>query len=83
MARKSPVRSQMNSSVPSTHGNPGLYGSNKSPFDAPQSMGNGSIPTIFFQSMGEKVATTVSAGLADASGGNAREPGRGSRRFKA
>jgi len=76
MARKgSVVNSQMPKMRLSAHGNPGTYGHNHGPFDAPQSMGNGGIPTKFFEDM--PVASPRrqghSAGMADAAGGNNRE----------
>lgn len=79
MARRgssSTVRSQMPKMSLARQGNAGIYGHNKAPFTEPQSMGNGSIPTKFFDEMGEKPAAalrTASAGMADASGGNNRE----------
>jgi hypothetical protein len=45
---KAPIRTQMNSKVPSTTGSSGVYGHNTGPFSKPQSMGNGGIPTKFF-----------------------------------
>jgi len=41
---------------------PGIDGRNKAPFDKPQSMGNGGLPTRFFDGMPAKAATTVPAG---------------------
>lgn len=51
MARKSVVRSEMGGKVPSMTRNAGTYGHNVGPFTKPQSMGNGGIPTLFFETM--------------------------------
>lgn len=39
----------------------GIDGRNKAPFDKPQSMGNGGIPTKFFDGMSSKAATRTPA----------------------
>jgi hypothetical protein len=59
----------------------GEYGKNKGPFDKPQSMGNGSIPTKFFDGMSATKATTVNAGMGGTAGVN-RTANVGARRFK-
>ncbi len=57
---KNPVRSQMGGSAPSPMGvGGGMYGRNKGPFDAPQDMGGGGIPTKFFDGMSDSVAKTM------------------------
>ena len=43
-------------------GSGGRMGRNTAPFDTPQSMGNGSIPTKFYESMPVKTPTTLNAG---------------------
>ena len=59
----------------------GIDGRNKAPFDKPQSMGGGSIPTRFFDtSMSAKPATTSSAGASSVIGITKRNPSE--RRFK-
>jgi hypothetical protein len=54
----------------------GVYGHNKAPFDAPQSMGNGGVPTKFFDdTLPAKVGrTTVSGSGVPAS--NLMSPGK-------
>jgi len=59
----------------------GQYGSNKAPFDKPQSMGGGGIPTKFFDGMPSKTATTVNASMTGTAGANRTAP-VGNRRFK-
>ncbi len=55
-----PVRSQMGGDAPSPMGvGGGTYGQNKGPFDAPQDMGNGGIPTKFFDGTSVGVASTM------------------------
>ena len=49
MAKKTVVHSQMPQGMtPSTTDADGTYGRCTAPFDQPQSMGNGGIPTIFY-----------------------------------
>ncbi len=60
---------------------PGVDGRNKAPFDKPQSMGNGGIPTRFFDGMSEKEANTVNASMTGTAGAN-RTQAVGNRRFK-
>lgn len=43
----------------------GIQGRNKAPFDKPQSMGNGGIPTKFFDGMSAKPAKTSNAGMSE------------------
>lgn len=59
----------------------GTYGHNSAPFDKPQSMGNGSIPTKFMDGMKAKVAKTVNAGMTGTAGAN-RTASVGTRRFR-
>lgn len=62
-------------------GSGGTYGHNTAPFDKGQSMGNGSIPTKFYDGMSAKAATTVSAGMKGTAGANVTQK-VGTRRFK-
>lgn len=59
----------------------GMNGQNKAPFDKPQGMGGGSIPTRFFDAMPATAAKTVNAGMKGTSGANVTQP-VGTRRFK-
>jgi len=59
----------------------GQYGANKAPFDKGQSMGNGGIPTKFFDGMPTKEASTVNASMTGTAGAN-RTQAVGNRRFK-
>lgn len=59
----------------------GMYGANKAPFEKPQSMGNGGIPTKFFDSMSATPASTVNASMTGTAGANRTAP-VGNRRFK-
>jgi hypothetical protein len=63
MAKKrAAVRSEMGGAFPavSMTGGKGLYGRNKPPFGAPQSMGGGGIPTKFFdESVPHKAASSL------------------------
>lgn len=62
-------------------GRSGGAGENKAPFNKPQSMGNGTIPTKFFDtSMAARSATTVQAG--NVSPGVKGQPAIGNRRFR-
>lgn len=84
MARKSgTVRSQMSGGfkTPSMTGAAGRYGSSPAPFDKPQSMGNGGIPTKMFDtsvgtSAARKLTPTQTAGL------NSRAPRPGTTQRK-
>lgn len=42
-------------------GSGGTMGHNKAPFDKPQSMGNGGIPTVFYDDMSSKSAARTQA----------------------
>lgn len=59
----------------------GIDGRNKAPFDKPQSMGNGTIPTRFFDGMSATAAQTQNAGMGGVAGINRTQP-VGQRRFK-
>src|SRR5262245_3813802 len=59
----------------------GIDGHNKAPFDKPQSMGNGTIPTRFFDGMPSKAAKTVNASMTGTAGVN-RTQKVGNRRFR-
>lgn len=59
----------------------GQYGANKAPFDKGQSMGNGGIPTKFFDGMSGTAAKTVNASMTGTAGVN-RTAAVGNRRFK-
>lgn len=59
----------------------GQYGANKAPFDKGQSMGNGGIPTKFFDGMSSAAAKTVNASMTGTAGVNRTGP-VGTRRFK-
>ena len=59
----------------------GQYGANKAPFDKPQSMGGGGIPTKFYDSMSAKAAKTVNASMTGTAGVN-RTQKVGNRRFR-
>lgn len=48
MAKRTVINTQMPSMKTSTTQAPGEYGKNHAPFDQPQSMGNGGVPTQFF-----------------------------------
>lgn len=58
----------------------GINGRNKAPFDKPQGMGGGSIPTRFFDDMSAKPATTVQSGMVSPPIGATQNVGQ--RRFK-
>lgn len=58
----------------------GEFGANHAPFDKPQSMGNGSIKTKFFDPMSAKPAGTVNAGMSKPTA--SANPPVGQRRFK-
>ncbi len=59
----------------------GEMGKNHAPFDKPQSMGNGGIPTKFYETMPSKTAASVNAGMKGTAGVNVTQP-VGQRRFK-
>lgn len=58
----------------------GIHGHNKAPFDKPQSMGGGSIPTRFYDGMSATPAKTVNAGMSKPTA--SANPPVGQRRFK-
>ena len=64
----------------STAASGGMNGQNKAPFDKPQSMGGGGIPTRFFDAMSAKPASTTTAGQVSPPIGGTQDVGN--RRFK-
>ncbi len=58
----------------------GMDGRNKAPFDKPQAMGGGGIPTKFFDPMTATLPKTVSAGMVAPPIGGTQNVGQ--RRFK-
>lgn len=82
---KNGVNCTMNAAFPkaasSRKGAPGRYGSSPGPFDKPQSMGNGGIPTKFFEDMPTRKVRTVNAGTV--APGVKGQPSVGTRRFRA
>lgn len=74
------VCSPMNSPFSSLPKAGGIDGRNKAPFDKPQSMGNGGIPTRFFDDMPTKMASTSTAGQVSPPIGATQSVGQ--RRFK-
>jgi hypothetical protein len=76
--RKDPVRTNMVGGFPKVgvSGPKGVTeGRNKAPFDAPQSMGGGGVPTVFFVNVGEKVAARFTP--TQTAGANTRPPREG------
>ncbi len=61
-------------------GSAGTYGKNKAPFDKPQSMGGGSIPTKFYEGIKASPVRTATAGQVSPPIGATQNVG--TRRFK-
>lgn len=56
------MKSPFGKATNDTRGSGGTYGRNKAPFDQPQGMGNGSIPTKFYEPITATAPRTMTAG---------------------